>query len=64
MPLCAAGAGPFGNTGKHRPDPDPDRAERRLNPHARQGVFKDPFPQIKTSSLEKERRFLIAIVSG
>ena len=25
-PLCAAGAGPFGNTGKHRPDPDPDRA--------------------------------------
>ena len=29
MPLCAAGAGPFGNTGKHRPDPgpDPDRAE-------------------------------------
>ena len=25
MPLCAAGAGPFGNTGKHRPDPD--RAE-------------------------------------
>ena len=33
-PLCAAGAGPFGNTGKHRPgpDPDPDRAERRLNP--------------------------------
>ena len=28
MPLCAAGAGPFGNTGKHRlsPDPDPGRA--------------------------------------
>ena len=23
-PLCAAGAGPFGNTGKHRPDPGPD----------------------------------------
>ena len=39
-PLCAAGAGPFGNTGKHRPGPgpDPDRAERRLNPQARQGV--------------------------
>ena len=34
MPLCAAGAGPYGNTGKHRPGPDPDpnsdRAERRL----------------------------------
>ena len=39
-PLCAAGAGPFGNTGKHRPSPgpDPDRAERRLNPHASQGL--------------------------
>ena len=37
-PLCAAGAGPFGNTGKHRPGPDPDRAERRLNPHASQGL--------------------------
>ena len=24
-PLCAAGAGPFGNTGKHRPGPGPDR---------------------------------------
>ena len=24
----------FGNTGKHRPGPDPDRAERRLNPQA------------------------------
>ena len=36
MPLCAAGAGPFGDTGKHRPGPgpDPDRAERRLNPQA------------------------------
>ena len=38
MPLCAAGAGPFGNIGKHRPGPDPDRAERRLNPQARQGL--------------------------
>ena len=25
-PLCATGAGPFGNTEKHRPGPDPDRA--------------------------------------
>ena len=41
-PLCAAGAGPYGNTGKHRPGPgpDPDRAERRLNPHARRAVVK------------------------
>ena len=40
MPLCAAGAGPFGNTGKHRPgpSPDPDRAERRLNPQAPKGL--------------------------
>ena len=38
MPLCAAGAGPFGNTGKHRLSPDPDRAERRLNPQARQDL--------------------------
>ena len=26
MPLCAAGAGPFGNTGKHHPGPGPDPA--------------------------------------
>ena len=46
MPLCAAGAGPFGNTGKHRPGPgpDPDRAERRLNPQAPKGlVHNDAF---------------------
>ena len=30
-PLCAAGAGPFGNTGKHRPDPDPD-PDRAITP--------------------------------
>ena len=30
------GVSTFGNTGKHRPEPspDPDRAERRLNPQA------------------------------
>ena len=27
-PLCAAGAGPYGNTGKHRAGPDSDRAIR------------------------------------
>ena len=35
MPLCATGAGPYGNTGKHRPGPgpDPDRTTgARLNP--------------------------------
>ena len=31
MPLCAAGAGLFGNTGKHRPGPDPDRATGPLS---------------------------------
>ena len=31
-------ASTFGNTGKHRPGPDPDRAEGRLNPQARQGA--------------------------
>ena len=36
-PLCAAGAGPYGNTGKHRAGPDPDRAERRLNPQTPKG---------------------------
>jgi len=28
----------FGNTGKHHPGPDPDRAERRLNPQAPRGL--------------------------
>ena len=37
MPLCAAGAGPYGNPGKHRLSPDPDRAERRLNLHVPKG---------------------------
>ena len=34
----------FGNTGKHRPGPgpDPDRAERRLNPYAPKGVSHFP----------------------
>ena len=34
-PHARKGVSTFGNTGKHRPGPgpDPDRAERRLNPH-------------------------------
>ena len=34
-PHARKGVSTFGNTEKHRPGPDPDRAERRLNPHAR-----------------------------
>ena len=33
-PHARKGVSTFGNTGKHRPDPDLDRAERRLNPQA------------------------------
>ena len=33
-PHARKGVSTFGNTGKHRPGPDPDRAERRLNPQA------------------------------
>ena len=57
-PHARKGVSTYGNTGKHRADPD--RAERRLNPHARQGVSKGPLPQSKNSSLEKERSFLIS----
>jgi hypothetical protein len=28
----------FGNTGKHRAGPDPDRVERRLNLHTHKGL--------------------------
>ena len=47
-PHARKGVSIFGNTGKHRPGPspdpgpdpgpDPDRAKRRLNPQARQGL--------------------------
>ena len=37
-PHARKGVSTFGNTGKHRAGPDPDRAERRLNPQARQGL--------------------------
>ena len=30
MPLCAKGAGPYGNTGKHRPDPYPSSVPSRI----------------------------------
>ena len=33
-PHARKGVSTFGNTGKHRPGPDPDRAKRRLNPPA------------------------------
>ena len=42
-PHAHKGVSTFGNTGKHRAGPDPDRAERRLNPQAPQGlVHKKP----------------------
>ena len=31
-------ASTYGNTGKHRAGPDPDRAERRLNLHTHKGL--------------------------
>ena len=41
-PHARKGVSTFGNTSKHRlslsPDPDPNRAEGRLNPQARQGA--------------------------
>ena len=37
-PQARKGVSTFGNTGKHRPGPDPDRAERRLNPQAPLGL--------------------------
>ena len=37
-PHARKGVSTFGNTGKHRPGPGPDRAERRLNPHAPKDV--------------------------
>ena len=39
-PHARKGVSTFGNTGKHRPSPgpDPDRAERRLNPQAPKGL--------------------------
>ncbi len=37
-PHAPEGVSTFGNTGKHRPSPDPYRAERRLNPQAPRGL--------------------------
>ena len=39
-PHARKGVSTFGNTGKHRPGPgpDPDLAERRLNPQATKGL--------------------------
>ena len=37
-PHARKGVSTFGNTGKHRAGPDPDRAERRLNPQAPKGL--------------------------
>ena len=37
-PHARQGVSTFGNTGKHRAGPDPDRVKRRLNPQARQDL--------------------------
>ncbi len=37
-PHARKGVSTFGNTGKHRAGPDPDRAERRLNLHTHKGL--------------------------
>ena len=39
-PHARKGVSTFGNTGKHCPGPDPDRAERRLNPQAPKGLVR------------------------
>ena len=61
-PHARKGVSTFGNTGKHRagPGPDPDRAERRLNPQARRacpyGVSLTPsyrLSAINSSSAER-----------
>ena len=45
-PHARKGVSTFRNTGKHRPgpDPDPDRAERRLNPQAPKGLVHKAAP--------------------
>mgnify|MGYP001779669069 CR=1 FL=1 len=48
-PHARKGVSTFGNTGKHRPGPgpDPDRAERRLNPQApKELVHKKSAPRV------------------
>ena len=61
MPLCAAGAGPYGNTGKHRsdpgPGPDPDRATGASN-FSREAAVK-PLPAKAGSSY----LFFLAMIS-
>ena len=37
-PHARKGVSTYGNTGKHRAGPDPDRAERRLNLHTHKGI--------------------------
>ena len=37
-PHARKGVSTFGNTGKHRAGPDPDRVERRLNLHTNKGI--------------------------
>ncbi len=37
-PHARKGVSTFGNTGKHRAGPDPDRVERRLNLHTHTGI--------------------------
>ena len=46
-PHARKGVSTFGNTGKHRPSPgpNPDRAERRLNPQAPKGLVHPSRPQ-------------------
>ena len=47
-PHARKGVSTFGNTGKHRLSPDPDRAIRRLNPQSPKGLV---FPSMTPRSL-------------
>ena len=47
-PHARQGVSTFGNTGKHRLSPDPDHAQRRLNPQSPKGLV---FPSMTPRSL-------------
>ena len=49
-PHARKGVSTYGNTGKHRTGPGPDRAERRLNPRAPKGLV----PIVKFMKFDSE----------
>ena len=62
-PHARKGVSTFGNTGKHRPGPgpDPDRAERRLNPQAPKGLV-HMAPATKGGCISDARREVVKVL--